>query len=349
MPPAWKELGFRSYDAYIKSRLWWNIRQLVLERDGKCCQVCGSPSKMVHHIDYAKIIMLGKGDQHELITLCEPCHNFVEQDKRVSEKKSLLNKLFCQHSKNTLDEWQVWAQQFNIDIGYDKTRLFESKRKKEKYKKHKTKKQEQPEVTETKPIALSLRDEIDQFIKGHKKKKQKSPRYNANHYINKQKREQHCRTLHPATEESRKEFITNTVRRYSRKSKKNIQRYLDNHRPLIELLFNHPEASDKLKEIIAQHPYFIKELRKNDIEEQERQRRDEQYQSKRQIEQEEIVQILQQQEYQKQKSKKRAKPFGKLPTWTFNDKPKIEKEKSPLLRYVKEVKSNKDINPESGV
>jgi len=335
MPPAWKELGFRSYDAYIKSRLWWNIRQLVLERDGRCCQVCGSPSKMVHHIDYAKIIMLGKGDQHELITLCEPCHNFVEQDKRVSEKKSLLNKLFCQNSKNTLDEWQVWAEQFNTDIGYDKTRLFESKRKKEKYKKHKTKKQEQPEFIKTKPIALSLRDEFDQFIKGHKKKKQK--------------REKHYKTLRPATEENKKEFITNTVRKYSRKSKKNIRRYLDNHRPLIELLFNHPEASDKLKQTIAEHPYFIKESRKNDTEAQKRQRRDEQYRSKRQIEQEEIVQILRQQEYQKQKPKKRAKPFGKLPTWTFNDKPKIEKEKSPLLRYVKEVKSNKDINPESGV
>jgi hypothetical protein len=280
---------------------------------------------MVHHIDYAKIIMLGKGDQHELITLCEPCHNFVEQDKRVSEKKSLLNKLFCQHSKNTLDEWQVWAKQFNTDIGYDKTRLFESKRKKEKYKKHKTKKQEQPEATKLKPVALNLRDEIDQFIKGHKNKKQK--------------REKHHKALRPATEESKKEFITNTVRKYSRKSKKNIQRYLNNHRPLIELLFNHPEASDKLKKIIAQHPYFIKESSKNDIEEQKRQRKNEQYRSKRQIEQEEIVQILQQQEYQKQKSKKkRVALFGKLPLWEKNHKTIIPKQKNPLMKYVKEVK-----------
>lgn len=337
MPPAWKELGFRSYDAYIKSRLWWNIRQLILERDGRCCQVCGSPSKTVHHIDYTKIIMLGKGDQHELITLCEPCHNFVEQDKRVSEKKNLLNKLFCQHSKNTLDEWQVWAKQFNNDIGYSRSQILEPKNnRKKKYKKKSIvlsdkgateKQKEQP-----KPETKSLRDDIDSYIKTHKRKRNKQ-----------------YKTLAPATNENRKEFITNTVRKYSRKSKKNIQRYLDNHRPLIELLFNHPEASDKLKKIIAEHPYFIKESRKNDIEEQKRQKRDEQYRSKRQIEQEEIFQILQQQEYQKQKSKKRAKPFGKLPTWTFNDKPKIEKEKSPLLRYVKEVKSNKDINPESGV
>ena len=143
MITAWKELGFRSYDAYISSRLWWSIRQIILERDGKCCQVCGTPSKIVHHIDYTKIIMLGQGNQHELITLCEPCHNFVEQDKRVSEKKILLNKLFGQHSKNTLDEWQIWAEKFNTDIGYDTTRLFEPKRKKEKIKKHKIKNHKQ--------------------------------------------------------------------------------------------------------------------------------------------------------------------------------------------------------------
>jgi hypothetical protein len=220
----------------------------------------------------------------------------------------------------------VWAEQFNTDIGYDKNRLFESKRKKEKYKKHKTKKQEQqPKVIETKPIALNLRDEIDQFIKGHKKKKQK--------------REEHHKTLRPATEESKKEFITNTVRKYSRKSKRNIQRYLDNHRPLIESLFNHPEASDKLKKIIVQHPYFIKESKKNDIEEQKKQRRDEQYRSKKQIEQEEIFQILQQQEYQKQKlKKKRVALFGKLPLWEGNHKTIIPEQKNPLMKYVKEVK-----------
>ena len=321
MPPAWKELGFRSYDAYIKSRLWWNIRQLILERDGKCCQVCGSPSKMVHHIDYTKIIMLGQGDQHELITLCEPCHNFVEQDKRVSEKKNLLNKLFCQHSKNTLDEWQIWAEKFNSDIGYSRSQILEPRNNNQK-KKHKTKKQEQPEVTKSKPTALSLKDEIDQFIKGHKKKKQKSPRYNANYYINKQKRKEHYKGLVPATDENRKEFITNTVRKYNRKSKKNIQRYLDNQRPLIELLFNHPEASENLKKIIAKHPYFIKESRKNETEAQKRQRKEEQY--------------------QRQREKKKTKIMGKLPLWTGNHKAKSFQGQSPLTKHLREAKEQKN-------
>jgi hypothetical protein len=328
MPPAWKELGFRSYDAYIKSRLWWNIRQLILERDGRCCQVCGSPSKTVHHIDYTNIIMLGQGDQHELITLCEPCHNFVEQNKRLSEKKSLLNKLFGQHSKNTLDEWQIWAKQFNNDIGYSRSQILEPKNnRKKKYKKKSVvlsdkrtiekQKEQQP-----KPEIKSLRDDIDSYIKTHKSKRKKQ-----------------YKTLAPATDENRKDFITNTVRKYSRKSKKNIRRYLDNHRPLIELLFNHPEASDKLKKTIAEHPYFIKESRKNnDTEEQKRQHRDEEYRKKKQIEQEEIVQILHQQEYQKQKPRKRVHPFGKLPVWTKNHKTTIPKQENPLMKYVREVK-----------
>jgi UDP-2,3-diacylglucosamine pyrophosphatase LpxH len=308
MPPAWKELGFRTYDAYIKSRLWWNIRQLVLERDGKCCQVCGSPSKTIHHIDYTKIVMLGQGDQHQLITLCEPCHVFVEQDKNLLQKRYLLNKLFTENSSTTLDGWQVWAEKFNTDIGYDTTRIFESKRKKEKYKKHKTKKQEQqPKAIETKPIALNLRDEIDQFIKGHKKKKQK--------------REKHYKTLRPATEESKKEFITNAVRKYSRKTRKNIRKYLDNNRPILQLLFDHPEASENFKKAIASHPYFVKELRKNETEEQKRQRKEEQYQRKRE--------------------KKKAKIMGKLPAWSMNHKSKSFQGQSPLTKHIKEVKEQK--------
>ena len=97
----------------------------------------------------------------------------------------------------------------------------------------------------------------------------------------------------------------------------------------------------KLKKIISNHPYFIKESRKNDIEEQKRQSRDEQYQSKRQIEQEKIFQILQQQEYQKQKSKKRVALFGKLPLWEGNHKAKSFQGESPLTKHIKEAKEQK--------
>jgi len=142
MAAACEELGFNSYEAYIKSNLWWTIRQLILERDGRCCQVCGTPSKIVHHIDYTRTIMLGQGDQHELIILCESCHNFVEQDKNLIKKKNLLSELFAKNKILTLDEWQIAAKKFNTDINYDSSRILEQKQYSynNKYQKKKSKK-----------------------------------------------------------------------------------------------------------------------------------------------------------------------------------------------------------------
>jgi hypothetical protein len=307
MPPAWKELGFRSYDAYIKSRLWWNIRQLVLERDGRCCQVCGSPSKTVHHIDYTQTIMLGQGDQHELITLCEPCHNFVEQNKRISEKKSLLNKLFGQHSKNTLDEWQIWARQFNSDIQYNQERLFEHNHLKRKKHKHKKKSISKPSeilnVVPKEESSLSIiKNEIDGYIKQHKKKKKPKAVDNkdiTNFFKNKDQ-----------------SWINSKVKYYNSLSEEEIKKQLRQAFPyFINLLLNHPNASEKLKSCIR--PHFQKNKSKETFQ-QKRQRLEEQY--------------------QKQKAKKKTRLSGKLPAWTTNHKTIMPKQENPLTKYVKEVK-----------
>jgi len=307
MPPAWKELGFRSYDAYIKSRLWWNIRQLVLERDGRCCQVCGSPSKTVHHIDYTQTIMLGQGDQHELITLCEPCHNFVEQNKRISEKKSLLNKLFGQHSKNTLDEWQIWARQFNSDIQYNQERLFEHNHLKRKKHKHKKKSISKPSeilnVVPKEESSLSIiKNEIDDYIKQHKKKKKPKAVDNkdiTNFFKNKDQ-----------------SWINSKVKYYNSLSEEEIKKQLRQAFPyIINLLLNHPNASEKLKSCIR--PHFQKNKQKETFQ-QKRQRLEEQY--------------------QKQKAKKKTRLSGKLPAWTTNHKTIMPKQENPLTKYVKEVK-----------
>ena len=307
MPPAWKELGFRSYDAYIKSRVWWNIRQLVLERDGRCCQVCGSPSKTVHHIDYTQTIMLGQGDQHELITLCEPCHNFVEQNKRISEKKSLLNKLFGQHSKNTLDEWQIWARQFNSDIQYNQERLFEHNHLKRKKHKHKKKPISKPsEILNVVPKEESslgvIKNEIDDYIKQHKKKKKPKAVDNkdiTNFFKNKDQ-----------------SWINSKVKYYNSLSEEEIKKQLRQAFPyFINLLLNHPNASEKLKSCIR--PHFQKNKQKETFQ-QKRQRLEEQY--------------------QKQKAKKKTRLSGKLPVWTTNHKTIMPKQENPLTKYVKEVK-----------
>lgn len=334
MVTAWKELGFRSYDAYIKSRLWWSIRQIVLERDGKCCQVCGTPCKIVHHIDYTKIVMLGQGDQHELITLCEQHHNFVEQSKRLSEKRILLHQLFTQYAQNTLDEWQIWAKTFNTNIGYSLDRILELKNnKKKKYKRCilLNKVVEKKPTKEPKSELQSIRDGIDSFIKEHKKPKKKRSPYNAQYYINKRKREKHAKTLVPATEESIKQFITNTVHKYNRKSEKNIRRYLDNQRPMMELLFDHPEISKKFKKAIYSHPYFIKYIKNKETE----------YPNQ----QEDVKEILNQPEYKKIKFRKKTKTFGKLPAWKTNYKAQSLQEKCPLRKHINKTKQKQIQEP----
>ena len=225
MAAACEELGFNSYEAYIKSNLWWTIRQLILERDGRCCQVCGTPSKIVHHIDYKIHIMSGQGHQHQLITLCKSCHNFVEQEKSLPEKKNLLSKLFAKNKTLTLDEWQIAAKKFNTHIDYDSPRLLEVNHQ---YKKNQ----------ELKNFAESIPSEI---TNGQKK------------FI-----EKNCL---PTKECVTKEFITNKVREYNRTDKKRIKKYLDGlylvkHKRTIELLFVHPEANDKLRLCIR--PYIIR-------------------------------------------------------------------------------------------
>lgn len=315
MIAVWKELGFRSYNAYIKSRLWWSIRQIVLERDGKCCQVCGTPSKIVHHIDYTKIVMLGQGDQHELITLCEPCHNFVEQNKRVPEKKTLLNKLFGQHSKNTLDEWQVWAKQFNSDIKYNLERLFEHKHKsKKKLKPKKKQASNQLETidkikTEESPVE-TIRDQIDAYIQQHKKKK-----------ITKQK----------VTEKDIKDYLRNKdhrwldnkVKYYNKLHEANIKSQLSKAFPyFIQLLLNHPNSSEKLKNCIRSY------TQKNRPKETLQQKRDKK-----------------EAQYQKHREKKKAKLMGKLPVWTINHKAQSLQGKCPLRKHINEAKQKQNQEP----
>jgi hypothetical protein len=302
MVAAWKSIGFRSYDAYIKSRLWWNIRQLILERDGRCCQVCGTPSKTIHHINYTEVILLGKGDQHELITLCEPCHSFVEQDKNLLKKKSLLNKLFTENSPSTLDSWQIWAKAFNTDICYNSSKILEPKN----YKRKKLKKKKFDIVSDKieKPIeeikSESLRQEIDYHIKKYKKNK----RYN--------------KLL--KSEDANSQYINDKVVYYNKLSEKQIKKQLHQAFPFfIDLLFNHPQANDKLKKCI--NPY-LKKSRQKETKQQKRDRLEEQY--------------------QKQRERKKLKISSKLPNWTLNHKAKSFQGKSPLTKHISRVRGSDD-------
>lgn len=104
--------GHQTYRAYLKGRLWKEIRNRVLERDGHECQVCLRPAQCVHHIDYKKRTLEGAQDS-SLISLCNDCHHHVEfiGDERIdpnnpSLKAQRLDALLIAKRGRSLAEWQ---------------------------------------------------------------------------------------------------------------------------------------------------------------------------------------------------------------------------------------------------
>lgn len=74
-------MGFTSYQAYLQSREWKEIRDRVLERENNTCQGCGNPSKCVHHDRYNTASLLGTS-LDDLYALCYGCHVFIELTRR---------------------------------------------------------------------------------------------------------------------------------------------------------------------------------------------------------------------------------------------------------------------------
>ncbi len=80
-------LGFPTYADYLNSELWAEIRDAILDRDGRRCRLCNKQAHIVHHIDYAEQTMRGE-TLDALVSLCHSCHYDVEFTK--DEKKRSL-------------------------------------------------------------------------------------------------------------------------------------------------------------------------------------------------------------------------------------------------------------------
>jgi hypothetical protein len=74
---AYRRLGFSTYQEYLKSDLWKQIRAKVLLRDGGLCRLCGKPASCVHHQSYVLNVMSGER-LDDLYSVCDPCHLLVE-------------------------------------------------------------------------------------------------------------------------------------------------------------------------------------------------------------------------------------------------------------------------------
>lgn len=74
---ALKSMGFESYQDYLQSSLWKQIRRRALDRDGGKCCVCGGTANQVHHQTYSIDVLTGKNIR-PLKSLCDACHRGVE-------------------------------------------------------------------------------------------------------------------------------------------------------------------------------------------------------------------------------------------------------------------------------
>jgi hypothetical protein len=115
-------LGFASYEDYLASPLWAEIRERKLAAEGRRCFACGKVATQVHHGDYERETLrpifhpLQREydswsdwlDMADLYAVCEPCHKWAEHF--LGEKlppESATKRLKNRRRKNRLDEKEV--------------------------------------------------------------------------------------------------------------------------------------------------------------------------------------------------------------------------------------------------
>ena len=79
-------MEFENYKEFLKTEEWKQIAQMVKERDGQKCVICGSTENLnAHHIGYDGDRM----DENDIVTLCNRCHECLHDGiKTMSEAVS---------------------------------------------------------------------------------------------------------------------------------------------------------------------------------------------------------------------------------------------------------------------
>ena len=72
-----KQLGFESYDQYLASSLWKNIKAKAYKQHGAKCRCCPAMASLFHHKHYGHDILAGRNLQG-LVPLCHDCHTKIE-------------------------------------------------------------------------------------------------------------------------------------------------------------------------------------------------------------------------------------------------------------------------------
>ena len=71
------------YSRYLNSPEWRQKRELVLRRDNHTCQSCLSAvATQVHHRSYEFVDLAGNEPAFDLVAVCTPCHEKIEEMKK---------------------------------------------------------------------------------------------------------------------------------------------------------------------------------------------------------------------------------------------------------------------------
>lgn len=102
-----RDLGFKSYKAYLASELWADIRLRVLRLYSHNCTSCGRPATQVHHTKYTVEVLNGSS-LSGLRAICRGCHKSIEFNLRGKVPLDAANhRLRVRRKRHLKDEcWQ---------------------------------------------------------------------------------------------------------------------------------------------------------------------------------------------------------------------------------------------------
>lgn len=69
---------WKTYNEYLHTQQWHDMRKRVLERDGYICQAClKNKATQAHHLSYSIYNMIGRSAAFELVAICYQCHRTI--------------------------------------------------------------------------------------------------------------------------------------------------------------------------------------------------------------------------------------------------------------------------------
>lgn len=92
---TYKSKRARACDIKLKTK------NVVWERDGECCIICGSPQAMpnAHYIPRSRG---GLGIEENVVTLCQQCHHDFDNGDKQEEYKVVIG----DYLKNQYEDWE---------------------------------------------------------------------------------------------------------------------------------------------------------------------------------------------------------------------------------------------------